>query len=135
MNCSCRHIAFLLLLIVGSTVMIAQEMPKHPKIKFETVLEDVGTLSVGKGEKRTVKFVCVNEGDAPLVLERVETSCGCATVQLPKKAVKPGKKGVVKVTMDATNLGDRGVFGNLITIYYNAIPRYTRIRIKGVLED
>ncbi len=135
MNSYCRHIAFVLLLCVVSPIVMAQEMPKQPKIKFEKVLEDVGTLSVGKGEKRTVKFVYVNVGDAPLVLERVETSCGCATVQLSKKAVKPGKKGVVKVTMDATNLGDRGVFGNLITIYYNAIPRYTRIRIKGVLED
>lgn len=135
MNCYCRHIAFALFLCVGSVGMLAQDMVKQPKIKFEKVLEDVGTLSVRKGEKRTVKFVYANEGNAPLVLERVETSCGCTSVQLPKKAVKPGKKGVVKVTMDATHLDDRGVFGNIITIYYNSTLRYTRIRIMGVLED
>ncbi len=135
MNRFYRHISFALLLCVSTMGVLAQEMGKQPKIKFEKKLEDVGTLSVGKGEKRTVTFVYANEGDAPLVLERAETSCGCTTVQLPKKAVKPGKKGKVKVTVDATYLDDRGVFGTLITLYYNSTLRYTRIRIKGVLEN
>ena len=113
----------------------AQMERQEPKIKFEQILGDVGKLSAGKGEKRTVTFPFTNVGTGDLVFSSAETSCGCTTVKLPKKAVKPGKKGKLLVTVDASHMDDRGVFGNLITLYYNASQRYTRIRVKGEMTD
>lgn len=114
---------------------MAQTERVEPKIKFEQILGDVGRLSAGKGEKRTVTFEFTNVGTGELIFSKAETSCGCTTVKLPKKAVKPGKKGKLQVTVDASHMDDRGVFGNLITLYYNASQRYTRIRVKGEMTD
>ena len=61
---------------------------------------------------------------------------------MPKKAVKPGKKVKIRVTFHAKELDDRGVVGNVITLFYRSdSPRgssrmdYTRIRIRAELKD
>lgn len=106
-----------------------------PHIQFERSMADMGTLSVGKGERRKAEFRYTNTGKAPLVIEAAEVDCGCTTVKFSKKPLKPGKTGKLTVTFDATKLDERGVVGNVITIFVNSPQRYTRIRIKAVLTD
>ena len=98
-------------------------------------MADAGTLSVGKAEMGKVVFVGKNTGTEPLVFEAVETSCPCADVKLPKKPLKPGKETKIKVTFHAKELDDRGVVGNIITIFYNGPNRFTRIRVRAELTD
>lgn len=106
-----------------------------PSIRFEQSILDVGTLSVGKGEKRKVTFCYENRGTAPLEITHYEAGCACAKVKLPKKPLKPGKRGKLVVTVDATDIEDRGVYGNVITIYTNAPKKYIRIRVTGQFTD
>ena len=46
-----------------------------------------------------------NDGNAPLVIERVLSSCGCTTVDYPKRRIAPGENFVVKATYDAKQMG------------------------------
>lgn len=107
----------------------------QPRLKFREAIADAGTLSVGKEESRTVQFVCKNIGTESLVFQRVETSCPCADIRLPKKPLKPGKETKIKVTFHAAKLDDRGVVTNLITFFYNGPNKYTRVRLKAELTD
>jgi hypothetical protein len=43
-------------------------------------------------------------GDAALLIQRVETSCGCAVANLEVKAVEPGKEALLRVNLHAGNL-------------------------------
>ena len=42
------------------------------------------------GSKRRQSFVLTNRGDAPLVINHVRKSCGCATAELAVKSLAPG---------------------------------------------
>ncbi len=53
----------------------------------------------------TAEFLMKNEGTAPLVIERVLSSCGCTTVDYPKQRIAPGENFVVKATYDAKQMG------------------------------
>ncbi len=123
-----RYISVLLAVITTS-------LSAQPRLTFQETMADAGTLSVGKAEKGKVEFVCKNTGNEPLIFQTVETSCPCADVQLPKKPLKPGKETKIKVTFHAKELDERGVVGNIITIFYNGPNRFTRIRVRAELID
>ena len=114
----------------------------QPRLVFSEQLGDAGVLSVSREESRKVVFEGRNAGTEPLVFDHAETRCPCAEVQLPQKPVKPGKKVKIRVTFHAKELDDRGVVGNVITLFYRSdSPRgssrmdYTRIRIRAELKD
>lgn len=53
----------------------------------------------------TAEFQMKNDGNAPLVIERVLSSCGCTTVDYPRRSIAPGENFVVKATYDAKQMG------------------------------
>lgn len=121
-------LAFLLLL--GGLTLQAQ-----PRLVVAEPVADVGQLSVGRAEKRTVTFECRNVGTEPLVFDHTESMCPCVEVKLPKKPLKPNKTTRIRVTFHARDLDDRGVVGNVITLFYNGPNRFTRIRVRAELTD
>ncbi len=115
----------------------------QPRLTFHETMLDAGTLSVSRNDKCTVVFVGKNTGTQPLTLETAETSCPCAEIKMPKKALKPGKEAKIKVTFHAKDLDDRGVVSNIISIFYrNAASKaassrldFTRVRVRAELID
>ena len=110
-----------ILLIVGlcilSLVGSAQEAPKFgPVIRFESVEHDYGTIS--KGDNGDCRFVFWNDGDEPLILQYVYSSCGCAKPTYTQKPVMPRQKGYVDVQYNTNNLGE---FSKKITVVTNAV--------------
>ena len=73
-----------------------------PRIAVSDSVWDFGevTAAFRVGHAFRVK----NLGDASLLIQRVETSCGCAVAILEDKAVEPGKEAVLRVTLNAGNL-------------------------------
>jgi hypothetical protein len=60
-------------------------------------------------------FAFKNEGSAPSVITRVETSCGCAVADYPKRPLAPGATGEIKITY---NPKDRaGTLASKISVY------------------
>lgn len=77
-------------------------------------------------------FQLKNIGDSPLIINRVNTSCGCAVSEWPKKPILPNETFTVKATY---NPKDRpGNFTQNITVFSNAAPSGTVLVIRGSVE-
>ncbi len=70
-----------------------------PRLVFDKVCHDFGT--VGRGAVKSCRFTFRNQGGAPLLVEAVKPSCGCAVARLPEKVYGPGESGTIEVTYAA----------------------------------
>lgn len=73
-----------------------------------------------------------NTGNAPLVLEKVDVSCGCMKPSYTKYPIKKGEKGCINVIVNTKN--QSGIFNKSIIIQSNAKNHLEIIRIKGVVK-
>lgn len=84
---------------------------KEARAKFREEAWDFG--KVKQGEILTHEFVFVNEGNAPLVIENVATSCGCTAALASEDRIPPGKEGRIKASFDT-----RGYAGSVVKYIY-----------------
>lgn len=103
-------------------------MAQKPTIEFEVKSYDFGKINEADG-KVSFTFNFTNKGGSPLVINRVQASCGCTTPDWTKAPVEPGKKG--NVTAIYNPEGRPGVFTKTITVYCNASDDPVVLSIKG----
>jgi hypothetical protein len=102
-------------------------MPSGPKFKFENDTHDFGKIK--EGDKVTYKFNFANVGKAPLIISKVEASCGCTKPEWPTTPVKPGEGGQITVTYDSA--GHNGLVDKMITITANTDTATTTLHLVG----
>lgn len=100
------------------------------KIEFEKVEHDYGTIPVG-GDG-AYEFVFTNEGEEPLVLSNVRSSCGCTVPKWPKEPIMKGEQATIKVQYDTKKIGS---FSKSVTVYSNSSNNPVVLRIKGKVVD
>jgi hypothetical protein len=61
--------------------------------------KDFGTIQ--EGQKLEVSFHYKNTGDKPLVIQRVQPSCGCTVAEQSKEPVAPGAEGQIKAVFNS----------------------------------
>jgi hypothetical protein len=88
-------------------ILPASAAGKQARAKFKEVAWDFGKIK--QGEILTHEFVFTNEGDAPLVIEKVSTSCGCTAALASEEKIGPGKEGRIKASFDS-----RGYSGRIV---------------------
>lgn len=76
-------------------------------------------------------FKLNNYGESPLIIQNVETSCGCTIPQWTAKPIKMGQTGEVKVVFDAKYPGR---FYKTITVYANIPDSPIQLNIDGEVE-
>jgi len=99
-----------------------------PVFKFMEESFDFGSEII-EGEKVTHKFTFTNEGNTPLIIERVKASCGCTTPDWPKKPIAPGETGEITATYNSK--GRPGPFNKAVRITSNAATPTKVLYIKG----
>lgn len=111
----------------------AANNPNAPVIKFTEEMFDFGELP--EGPQATHEFKFKNTGKEPLILSKVQASCGCTTPSWPKEPIMPGKEGTIVVTYNTQ--GRPGPFTKSVTINSNASEATKVINIKGdvIKED
>ena len=77
-------------------------------------------------------FVFSNQGDIPLVIEGVITSCDCTTVDYPKEPVRPGMSVELLTVYKADH---PEYFNKTITVYCNVETSPIVLRITGNAEQ
>ena len=94
------------------------------QIGLETTALELGDMANGEIAERIVAVS--NEGDAPLVVETVTTSCGCTTAVLEPMTIAPGESGILRITFDSGAHGPdlRGPLLRQVTLVSNdpALP-------------
>lgn len=115
-----------LLLLCLTVTLFA--MSQKPVISFEKTAHDFGKVNESDG-KITNVFDFKNVGNSPLVINRVQASCGCTTPTWTKEPIEPGKKGSITVTYNPQ--GRPGAFTKTITVYSNAVEEQMILTIRG----
>lgn len=123
-----RALLLFLPLLFISIVALAQ---KEPVIEWKTTDYDFGDIQED-GPLRAYTFTFKNSGNAPLVINKVKTSCGCTVSEYTEEPIKPGKEGFVKATFDPMN--KPGKFNKIISVYANTKPDIHMLAIKGNVE-
>ena len=98
----------------------------QPKATFDKMTHEFGVV-LWK-HPATATFQIKNDGDKPLVISNVTTSCGCTVADWTKEPIAPGAIGVVTSTFDAKALGH---FYKDIGVYCNASARPIYLMLRG----
>ena len=98
----------------------------QPKATFDKMTHEFGVV-LWK-HPATATFQIKNDGDKPLVISNVTTSCGCTVADWTKEPIAPGATGVVTSTFDAKTLGH---FYKDIGVYCNASARPIYLMLRG----
>jgi hypothetical protein len=98
-------------------------------IEFKQTEIDMGNLK--QGHPQTATFEFQNTGSKPLIIQQVETSCGCTEPTWPKRPIKPGQLSELKVTYDAKHPGR---FVKSITVFCNSDKGIEKLVVKGTVD-
>jgi hypothetical protein len=96
------------------------------KIEFKSDVIDYGQVENGSDGVRVFEFT--NTGDAPLVISRVYSSCGCTIPKKPEEPIMPGETGEIEVKYDTKRTGP---IRKTITVNSNATEATKALKIKG----
>ncbi|MBU2916236.1 MULTISPECIES: DUF1573 domain-containing protein [Reichenbachiella] len=120
---------FILALVLSTMTTWAQEgaevIPAGPHISFITSSYDFGDIT--QGDKVNYTFEFTNDGNQPLLLSNVQTTCGCTASSWPREAIAPGESSKIDVTFNSR--GKIGHQNKVITITSNASNNPERVKI------
>ena len=129
-------LALLLLAACGQKAPKAQEEAQEEKLKGpvaqiefpEGTDHDFGIYY--EKEDKTYDFLVRNPGKVPLVINQIETSCGCTTAIGPEKPILEGKTDTIHVIYDGNGFTE-GNWIKLVRIYANIEEPYIDLTLKG----
>ena len=123
-----KNVITILFLALFTVSVSAQT--KTAKIKFKTETIDYGTIEKGADGVRIFEFT--NDGDAPLIISKVKSSCGCTIPSWPDKPIMPGQTGQIEVKYDTKRVMP---IRKTITVTSNAERPTVALKIKGNVID
>ena len=115
-----------IVLFVGLLSLSLQAQQKTAKIEFKAETVDYGVIEKGSDGVRVFEFT--NTGDAPLIISKVSSSCGCTIPKKPEAPVLPGESGEIQVKYDTNRPGP---IRKAITVISNADTPTKVLKIKG----
>lgn len=118
------------ILFIGLISFAINAQEKMAKIEFKTDVIDYGTIEKGADGVRTFEFT--NTGDAPLIITKVSSSCGCTVPKKPDEPIMPGKTGEIQVKYDTNRVMP---IRKTITVLSNADTPTIALKIKGEVID
>lgn len=108
-----------------------EEKPEGPlpTMEFNTIDHDFGTVDEGKKVSFTYKVK--NTGQAPLIIQNAQPSCGCTVPEWTKTPIPVGGEGYVKAEFDTK--GKPGINNKTITVTANTWPKTTMLKFKAMV--
>jgi hypothetical protein len=109
----------------------AEEKPDGPLpvLSFQHTEFDFGTIKEGDVVEHTFSFT--NTGEAPLIIQNAQPSCGCTAPDWTKTPIPPGGTGFVKARFDSN--GKPNNQSKSITVSANTFPKQTMLRFKAMV--
>ncbi|PWK19374.1 uncharacterized protein DUF1573 [Maribacter polysiphoniae] len=118
-----------LVLFVGLLGFSLTAQETGAKIEFKSETVDYGQITKGSDGVRVFEFT--NTGDAPLIISKVSSSCGCTIPKKPDGPILPGKTGEIQVKYDTNRVGP---IRKAITVISNADTPTKVLKIKGEIK-
>lgn len=110
---------------------VAEQKPEGPLpvLAFDNVDHDFGTIT--EGEKVSYTYSFKNTGEAPLIIQNAQPSCGCTVPEWSKEPIPVGGTGFVKAEFDSN--GKPNIQNKTITVTANTWPKVTTLRFKAMV--
>ena len=100
-----------------------------PVATFAKVEHDFGTIKEGQVVEYT--YTVKNTGEAPLIIQNAQPSCGCTAPDWTKTPIPVGGTGFVKASFDSN--GKPNIQNKSITVTANTWPKQTVLRFKAMV--
>jgi hypothetical protein len=110
--------------------LISFTVSAQAKIEFKTDTIDYGTIEKGANGVRVFEFT--NTGNEPLIISKVNSSCGCTVPKKPEGPIQPGQTGEIEVKYDTNRVNP---IRKTITVISNAETPTVALKIKGEVID
>jgi Protein of unknown function (DUF1573) len=82
------------------SMQLPKDSTQYTKITWlDSTQRDFGTIQ--EGQKLEVTYRFLNSGTKPLIVARVQPSCGCTVAEQPDEPILPGKEGVIKASFNS----------------------------------
>jgi Protein of unknown function (DUF1573) len=114
---------------ISTNLLNIETVAKVSKVSWVKESHDFGEIPQGKPV--SVEFAFTNNGEAPLLIADVATSCGCTASDYSKEPIAPGKSSKIKVTYNAANIG---AFTKNITVNFSEAEAKKVLTIKGTVK-
>jgi len=118
--------------LVALFVFVVPVRSQNPSstITFEERIHSFGTI-LEKNGKVSHEFVFHNNGKTPVVINDINSGCGCIGKILSKAPVKPGGKGKVTITFNPEYKS--GFFSKEVVVLSNNSTEYNRVWVEGTV--
>ncbi len=118
------------ILFIGLISFSVNAQDKVAKIEFKSDTIDYGTIEKGADGVRVFEFT--NTGNAPLIISKVSSTCGCTIPKKPEGPILPGETGEIEVKYDTKRVNP---IRKTITVISNAETPTVALKIKGLVVD
>ncbi len=102
-----------------------------PKFEFQEEFYNFGSLQAG--EVVAYSFQFTNHGDGALIIDKIESDCGCVTSHFPKEPIDPGTSDFIEVVFNSA--GETGRIYKEIMIYANTQRAITKLAIAVTVDN
>lgn len=113
-----KALRYLIIVLCAFALPMAASAAKPGSpLKFESTAYDFGNISDSHAPV-VHEYSFVNTSDEAVAVLSVSTGCGCTKPEYPVKPLKPGEKGIIKITF--LPKGQRGDINKDIKVRYRA---------------
>jgi len=102
----------------------------YSKFAFTKEIHKFGEIS--EGEILVCEFYFRNVGNANLIINSIESSCGCTAVKWKKEPVKVGEES--KITVEFDSKGRHGKQYKVLTIFANTKRKVKELKITATIK-
>ena len=105
------------------------EARRGARLSLAEEMHDFGDIQ-RRGGDASWRFEFVNDGDEPLIITRVTTTCTCLKYKYPRRPVAPGQHGHIDVSYQPHKT-EAGTFHRVVKVYSNATDGVRMLIVQG----
>ncbi len=128
----CVAVAIASLTMSYSGLAQGKGQKKSRLLTFEKTVHDFGEITHEDGAQEC-SFKYKNQTDTTILIYDVKVFCNCTKVEWPRKPIRPGDEGEIKVRYD--NEGAPHHFDKGVSVYTSTGKRPVLLRIKGTVIE
>lgn len=96
---------------------------------FVSETHDFGDIARRGGDAEW-QFEFVNDGDEPLIITQLKTTCTCVRYKYPRRPVAAGHSGHIEISFQPHKT-EPGAFHRVVMVYSNAADGVHRLIVQG----
>ena len=96
---------------------------------FDSETHDFGDIPRRGGDAEW-RFEFINDGDRPLIITQVSTTCTCLKYKYPRRPVAAGKRGHIDISFQPHKT-EAGTFHRVVMVYSNSADGVRRLIVQG----